>query len=118
MPVIEDLKIRKQELEATLEALTELIQRRNAFLANVERMAFDRVITHKRTLLNLSSKGDKINYMRRSTKSIDLEMKNSRKCLFILHSRRRNLLRILDEIVERIDDLQSTNDDFVPKESA
>jgi hypothetical protein len=118
MPVLEDLKKRKQELESTLESLHELIERRNAILASVERLAFDRIITKKRTLLNLHSRGDKINFMRRSTKSIDLDMKNSRRCLFYLHSRGRHLTRMLDEINTRIDDMQSTNDDFVPKENA
>ena len=118
MSVIDNLNKRKQELETTIESLQELIQRRNAFLANVERVAFDRVITKKRTLLNLNSKEDKINFMRRSTKSIDLEMKNSRKCLFYLHSRMRMLKHMLEEINVRIDELQSTQDNFVPKESA
>ncbi len=118
MPVLEDLKKRKQEIESTLESLHELIDRRNAILASVERLAFDRVITKKRTLLNLHSRGDRINFMRRSTKSIDLDMKNSRRCLFYLHSRQRHLTHILDEITARIDDLQGTNDDFVPKETA
>ena len=117
MPVLDDLKKRKQEIETTLESLHELIERRNAILASVERLAFDRVITKKRTLLNLHSKGDKINFMRRSTKSIDLDMKNSRRCLFYLHSRKRYLFRILEEINARIDDMQGTNDDFVPKEN-
>ena len=42
----------------------ELIERRNAILASVERLAFDRVVSRKRTLLNLNSKGDKVNYIR------------------------------------------------------
>lgn len=118
MPILENLKERKQELETTLESLHKLIKRRNAILASVERLAFMRVITKKRTLLNLSSKRDKINYMRRATKSIDLDMKNSRRCLFYLHARKRNLTRMLEEIIAKIDDMQSTNEDFVPQENA
>jgi prefoldin subunit 5 len=118
MPVLEDLNKRKQEIESTLESLHELIERRNAILASVERLAFDRIITRKRTLLNLNSKNDKINFMRRSTKSIELVMKNARKCLFYLLSRERYLKRMLEEINANIDDLQGTRNDFVPKESS
>ncbi|MGY3805146.1 hypothetical protein ACWNT8_13860 [Pigmentibacter ruber] len=118
MPILEDLNKRKKEIESTLESLHELIDRRNAFLASVERLAFNRVVTKKRTLLNLSSKGSNVNFMKRSTKSIDLEMKNSRRCLFYLHARKRYLTKLLNEIIARIDDLQSTKDEFVPKESS
>jgi hypothetical protein len=118
MPILDDLNKRKKDLESTIESLHELIERRNAILASVERLAFDRVVSRKRTLLNLNSKGDKVNYMHRSTKSLDLESKNSRRCLFILTARRRYLLKILDEIIERIDELQSPNDDFIPKETS
>ena len=118
MPILEDLKKRKQELETTLKLLHELIYRRNAFLASVERLAFNRIITKQRTLLNLHSRGSKINYMRRSTKSIDLDMKNSRKCLFYLHARKRHLMQLLEEVNSKIDDLQGTKDDFIPKETA
>ncbi len=118
MPILDNLYKRKKEIETTLESLHELIQRRNAILASVERLAFNRVITKKRTLLNLSSKGSNINFMKRATKSTDLDMKNSRKCLFYLHARKRYLTKLLNEINARIDDLQSTKDDFVPKESA
>lgn len=117
MPILDDLYNRKKEIEATLESLHELIERRNAFLASVERLAFNRVLTKKRTLLNLSSKGSNINFMKRSTKSTDLEMKNSRRCLFYLNARERYLNKVLNEIIARIDDMQSTKDDFVPKEN-
>jgi hypothetical protein len=118
MPILEDLKKRKIEIELTLKSLHKLIYRRNAFLASVERLAFNRIITKQRTLLNLHSRGSNINFMRRSTKSIDLDMKNSRKCLFYLHARKRHLIQLLTEINAKIDDLQGTNDDFVPKETA
>lgn len=118
MTKLDDLKMRREELEKTIESLLGLIERRNAILANVERLALNRVLSKQRTLLNLSSRGGKINYMRRSTKSIDFDMKNSRRCLFYLHSRKRHLDRLLNEVVARIDDLQGTNDEFVPKESA
>lgn len=117
MPILDDLNKRKKDLESTIESLHELIERRNAILASVERLSFDRVVSRRRTLLNLHGKGDLVNYMRRSTKSLDLDSKSSRRCLFILHSRRRYLLKLLDEVVGRIDELQSPNDDFVPKEA-
>lgn len=118
MPILEDLEKRKQELETTLQSLHEFIKQRNAKLANVERLSFNKVIAKKRTLLNLSSKGSNVNYLIRSSKSDDLEMKYYRRCMFYLQSRKRFLTKSLTEIIERIDNLQGTNDDFVPKENA
>ena len=46
MPILDNLYKRKK-IETTLESLHELIQRRNAILASVERLAFNRVITKK-----------------------------------------------------------------------
>ncbi|RDB35520.1 hypothetical protein [Spirobacillus cienkowskii] len=115
MSKLEILKKRKEEIENTLNNLQKLFDARNAFLANYERLAFERVIKKKRTLLNVSN-NKRVNFMRRLTKSSDMEMKKSRLCIFYLNSRKLHLIKTLDDIKAELDILQTTGNNFVPNE--
>ena len=115
MSKLEILKKRKEEIETTLNNLQKLFDARNAFLDNYERLAFERVIKRKRTLLNVSN-NKRVNFMRRLTKSSDMEMKKSRLCLFYLNSRKIHLIKTLEDIKAELDILQTTGNNFVPNQ--
>ncbi|KAB8029846.1 hypothetical protein [Fluviispira multicolorata] len=111
MPALEDLNKRKQELETTLQSLHELIKCRNAVLYSVEKLSFDRVISHKRTLLNLGSKGGKQNFMAISSRAIEVDAKMNRRCLFHLRSKERHLEELLSEVSKNILEYDSAREE-------
>ncbi|WP_186647177.1 hypothetical protein [Fluviispira vulneris] len=107
MSEMDDLKKRKIELETTLESLHSLIKCRNAVLSSIERLSFHRVITHQRSLLNLSSKGDKKNFMAISSRAIEVDAKMNRRCLFHLRAKEKHLEELLNEVKLKISESES-----------
>ena len=98
MADLETLKIRKKELADTLKNLQELIERRNALLVCVEKLALKRVIKLEYTFLNANKKGNRIHFMELYKKAIEMESKINRRGIFYLHKRRRDLEAVLSEI--------------------
>lgn len=114
MSELEDLKKRKSELETVLQSLHKAAFARNGVLASVEKLAVRRVLTRNRTLLNPGSRGEKINFMRISARAIELECKLLRRCLFFLRTRGRNLRTEIEEIENKIKEIEGAQ----PAESA
>ncbi len=105
---MDDLKKRKMELETTLESLHKLIKCRNAVLSSIERLSFHRVITHQRSLLNMSSKGDKKNFMAISSRAIEVDAKMNRRCLFHLRAKEKHLEELLNEVILKLSESESS----------
>ena len=99
---LEQLKVRKEELEITLKNLEEIMAIRNNVLYCFEKNVFKKTIGHMFSNLNASSKGSMLNGIYLIKKNYELDLKLFRRGQFYFHKRKRLLIEELNLVEESI----------------
>jgi prefoldin subunit 5 len=109
---LEQLNERKEELEATLNKLEELMESRNNVLYCFEKNVFDKTTNRMFSNLNTGSNGNMLSGINLIKKNYELDLRLYRRVLFYLHKRKRNLQEEHREVEENIKQFQVESTDL------